>query len=128
MNLSPNEFINYDDYFGLFNQDPEPYNYLVVENDVYSSTYFDGRPRAEFRFVLSDIKRTQERKFYTLMQLIGDVGGFNSAIVLFPTVIMGFYSAHSFEKSISSDIPVKKKKRKKEDQGSNLRRKLQFRS
>ena len=46
LNLSPNEFVNYDDYFGLFNQDPEPYNYLVVENDIYSSTYFDGRPRA----------------------------------------------------------------------------------
>ena len=46
------------------------------------------------------------------MQLIGDVGGFNGAIVLFPTIIMSFYSAHSFEKSISADIPVKRKKKK----------------
>ena len=41
---------------------------------------------------------------------------------------MGFYSAHSYESSISRDIPVKRKKKKQSDQSINLRRKLQFRS
>ena len=42
--LGPNEFVNYDDYFGLFNQDPEPHNYLAVEKESYSSNFYQGRP------------------------------------------------------------------------------------
>ena len=49
-------------------------------------------PSLEIYFELSDIKRTQEREFYTLMTFIGDVGGFNSAMTLFPMVIMSFYN------------------------------------
>ena len=47
------------------------------------------------------------------MKLIGDVGGFNSAIILFPTFIMSFFSSRIFNSSVYSDMPKKKKHKKK---------------
>ena len=51
-----------------------------------------------------------ERKSYTFMTLIGDVGGFNGAIILFPAFIMSIYSSHMFSSSLYSSLPVKRKK------------------
>ena len=47
------------------------------------------------------------------MTLIGDVGGFNSAIILFPTFIMSFFSSRIFDSSVYSDMPKKKKYKKR---------------
>ena len=64
----------------------------------------------------------QERKYYTFMTLIGDVGGFNGAIILFPAFIMSIYSSQMFSSSLNSNIPVKKKKSLKRN---SLERKFQ---
>ena len=73
----------------------------------------DRLPGSEFHFTLSDRKRTIERSFYSFMTLIGDVGGFNSAIILFPTFIMSFFSSRIFDSSVYSDMPKKKKYKKR---------------
>ena len=42
------------------------------------------------------------------MTLIGDVGGFNAAIILLPAYVMSYYSARMYEESISQEIPVRR--------------------
>ena len=93
LSLSPNEFVDKNDSIGLFPYDPDPLEFLTVEKEIEQTIYIDSElPSLEIYFELSDIKRTQEREFYTLMTFIGDVGGFNSAMTLFPMVIMSFYN------------------------------------
>ena len=74
-------------------------------------------------FQLSDIKRTYERKAYTFMTLIGDVGGFNSAVFIFPAFLLSWYNKKMFTASLYEELPVKKKK-SKADSYSKLQRKI----
>ena len=61
---------------------------------------------------LSDIKRTYERQAYTFMTLLGDIGGFNSAILVFPVFLMAWYSEKMYQSSVYQELPVKKKNQK----------------
>ena len=69
-------------------------------------------PAVEIRFTLSDIKRTYERSAYTFMILIGDIGGFNAAVFIFPAFLMSWYNEKMFKSSLYEELPVKKKKSK----------------
>ena len=53
-----------------------------------------------------------ERQVYTFMTLIGDVGGFNGAIILFPTFFMSFYSSFMFNQSIEKELPTRRTNKK----------------
>ena len=52
------------------------------------------------RIELDEKKETFERQAYTWFTLIGDVGGFNSAIAIIPTFLISFYSDRMFKSSI----------------------------
>ena len=67
--------------------------------------------QVEIRLTLSNLKYQYERSVYTFFTLIGDVGGFNGAIVILPTFIMTIYSERMFKSAISEDIPTRKKNR-----------------
>ena len=41
------------------------------------------------------------------MTLMGDVGGFNGAVLVFPTLIMAYLSERIYRKEIAEEIPVK---------------------
>ena len=69
-------------------------------------------PRMEVILELSDIKRTYERQAYTFMTLIGDIGGFNSAIYILPAYLMAWYSERMYQSSVYQELPVKKKNRR----------------
>ena len=43
------------------------------------------------------------------MTLIGDVGGFNGAMVLLPTYLMSYFSFIMYKLAITEEMPVKKK-------------------
>ena len=45
---------------------------------------------------LSANKYIYERNVYTFFSLIGDVGGFNGAIVIVPTFLMAIYSERMY--------------------------------
>ena len=99
--------------------DPDPYNFLTIasyENNVdsqyspqggeYNAAAIDSEnpnssvnysPVATLEFRLSDKMRTHERQAYTLFTMLGDLGGFNSAIILLPSYLMSFYSARMYE-------------------------------
>ena len=59
--------------------------------------------------MLSDRKWHHERSAYTAMTLIGDVGGFNGAMVLLPTYLMSYFSFVMYKWTITEEMPVKKK-------------------
>ena len=46
-----------------------------------------------------------------MFTLLGDLGGFNSAIILLPTYLMTLYGERMFNKSVYEEMPVKKKHR-----------------
>ena len=46
------------------------------------------------------------------MTLIGDIGGFNSAVLIFPTFLLSWYNKKMFSASLYEELPVKKKKSK----------------
>ena len=41
------------------------------------------------------------------MTLVGDVGGFNGAVIVFPAVLLSFLTEKMYHKAIAEDIPVK---------------------
>ena len=107
--LKPNEFTDFTDPFGLFDQEIEPKTFLSVEDWTETNAVIQdgdgveynkgsGRrlPKFEVNIELSDKLSTYERSRYTFLELIGDVGGFNSAITLFPSLLLSFYSARMF--------------------------------
>ena len=49
---------------------------------------------------LSENKYIYERSVYTFFTLIGDVGGFNGAIIILPTFVMAIYSKRMYKGSI----------------------------
>ena len=66
-------------------------------------------PRVSLEFLLFDEKRVIERKAYTFMILIGDIGGFSGAIIMLPSLFMSWYSSKMFSASILLVTPIKNK-------------------
>ena len=65
------------------------------------------RTETRVKIELSDLLRSQERQVYTFMTLVGDVGGFNGAVIVFPAVLLSFFSERMYHKAIAEDMPVK---------------------
>ena len=91
--LSPNQFIDHDKKSGFLYSDPEPFEFLKIEKyENFDYQFESDYPEIEIIMKLSDIERVYERESYTLMMMIGDIGGFNGAIVIIPWLFMGYYS------------------------------------
>ena len=74
--------------------------------------------------IQSDKKKTYERTTWTFFSFIGDVGGFNGAIGIFPTLIMSYYSSRMYQASVFNDVPVTSKSKSKKRSPSALAMKL----
>ena len=61
---------------------------------------------------LSANKYIYERSVYTFFALLGDVGGFNGAIIILPTFVMAIYSERMYQGSIQEQIPARKLRKK----------------
>ena len=112
IDLAQNELVDKDDYIGFLLSDPDPINFLSTDSQTI--TEYDIDSEAEVRIViqLSANKYIYERSVYTFFMLIGDVGGFNAAIIILPTYVMAFYNKRMYEGSISEEIPARKSKKK----------------
>ena len=53
---------------------------------------------------MSDNITYYERKAYTFMDLLGDFGGFNDAIIFIVSTVFATYSARMFEASIATTL------------------------
>ena len=63
--------------------------------------------------VLSDKFWNIERQRYSMMNVLGDFGGFNDGLVIFPSALMGIYSSYFFTRMVAKEVPVKKRRNKK---------------
>ena len=115
--LAPNEFTSYEDYYGVFPSKPDPTKFFSIENKSDAEPPSTGainqveglqQPYSVLEFVISGQKYEHERRFYTLMSLIGDFGGFQGAIIMFPVFFLSFYASNMFESSLLEGTPVKK--------------------
>ena len=77
-------------------------------------------PKTGVHFNLSDKKRINERKAYTIFILFGDVGGFNSAVVLPIIFLMSQYNTRLYQSSLFGDVPIKTDKENKSHTPSPL--------
>ncbi len=52
-----------------------------------------------------------ERTSYTIFTLLGDLGGFNSAIIIFPAYFMSIYSERMFHQALAQEIPIRNRRK-----------------
>ena len=57
-------------------------------------------PNVKISVVLSNALHQTERKVYSVFTMIGDIGGFNGAIIILPSYILATYSARMYSSSI----------------------------
>ena len=121
--LTESIFEDEKDQVGIIQDQDTSQHFLSLETFTEYERDDDGS-FGGYTFSLSKIQKSFSRKAYTFMELVGDVGGFNSAVVILPKIFMSFYSAKVYEKSISSQIPVRDDNRKRRRNQSNLKAKL----
>lgn len=73
-------------------------------------------PHIEVRLELSDTKYESERQVYTFFTMIGDIGGFNSAIIILPAFLMTQYSDRMYTAAIQEEIPRRETRKRKREQ------------
>ena len=96
--LSKNEFINDNASFGFIRSEVEPIEFLTFDSERVREELDEHL--AHIVISLSDIKYFKERKSYTIFTLLGDLGGFNSAIIILPTFIMTRFSEAMYTAAI----------------------------
>ena len=82
-------------------EEPEPKTFLSIEsiNKAYikeptgNFTDLQDYPTFETLFQLSTSKKAYERQAYTILELLGDFGGFNDAMVMLVGLVVSFYNA-----------------------------------
>ena len=105
--LGPNQFEDFRDIIGFFRTDPEEHVFFQIEKENVDKISPYKRTETRVKIELSDLFRSQERQVYTFITLMGDVGGFNGAVLVFPTIIMAYLSERMYHKEIAGEIPVK---------------------
>ena len=76
--------------------DPEVHNFLSVDSQKVVREGIESEVGIMIKLMLSTNKYVYERSVYTFFTLIGDVGGFNSAIIILPTFLMSIYSKRMY--------------------------------
>ena len=112
-----NEFTNNDDSLGFLSSENDPYTFMSVDSleKIGGDDYDDDLPHIEFRLELSNTLYESERQVYTVFTMIGDIGGFNGAIIILPSFLLAQYSGAMYTSAIQEEIPSRKEKKSKQD-------------
>ena len=87
--LALNEYTDKSDSFGFLSSDREPYSFMSVESlEKHVDDSPDTQPHIQILLELADIRYESERQVYTFFAMIGDIGGFNGAIIILPAFLM----------------------------------------
>ena len=82
-------------------EEPEPKTFLsidsvekvyIAEQSVFNTDLINY-PTYETHFELSTSKKEYEREAYTILELLGDFGGFNDGLFMLVGLVSSFYSA-----------------------------------
>ena len=109
--FAPTEFKDNNDYLGMFNRDPEPSKFFCWERSVEHE--LDSNFWLVYEVVLDEKEMKNERQVYTFFALLGDLGGFNGAIVVFPAYLMNIYSQSQYKSAVLAEFPVRPRRKKR---------------
>ena len=118
MQLSPNVFEDNKDVYGFADEYfVEETEFVTIDKVAKSEeliTTFDPllkelaypgtnqtMPSARLLIELSDTRSTYKREPYSFFALLGDFGGFNGAIIMFPALIMSFYTPRMYAAAVA---------------------------
>ena len=88
--------------------DEDPYVYLTVQNVKSKDIKEEEAQEPIINVHLSDTKKVSERSAFTIIMLLGEVGGLYGAIVGFPAYFISCFVESSFKSAIAELAPVKK--------------------
>ena len=100
--IKQNEAILQDTLIGFLESEAEPVHFLSV--DRRTNIELNNKQIFEMKFSLTTEKNFYERTAYTLLDVLGDFGGFNDAIVFLISSVMGIYSAKMYAAQISAEL------------------------
>ena len=76
-------------------------------NEIYRTGYpEEPYPLFKVEIHLGLKKTTIIRQAYTLLDLLGDFGGFNDALFFFGRIFLASYSSRMFISSIATELPI----------------------
>ena len=84
--MAPNEFTDYNEHLGFFNSDPESVDFLSVDKEYETFDLFLDYTDETMPYL----------EVYTVFSLLGDIGGFNGAIIILPAYFMAIYSERMY--------------------------------
>lgn len=102
--LAPNEFIDNPDQIGLFNSHNEPYEYLTVD---YVDKFAQSPGIYGIEIVLENKVHEYERRPYTLMILLSELGGAYAIISALPPFLIASAVEKMFKNRIAELMPYK---------------------
>lgn len=114
--LGPNEFIDKTDSIGLFSQHPEPYEFLSVKQ---IEKYSESPGIYGIEIVLSNKLHEYERTRFTVMALLGELGGAFSIISALPPLFIASIVEKFFANRVAKLMPYKQEEQV--DQGKRNR-------
>ena len=92
----------------------QPLSLLEGSAALGPRNYFSsGVGKISILFELEQAKFTAERSKYTFFILLGDLGGFNGAIMILPAYLMSMYTDSMFKKSMAAETPIRRYASKK---------------
>ena len=107
--LEQNELVLNDGQLGFLKAgDADPINFLSVDKIIKPHVDIDNPkhlPNISLEIRMGDSKSVYKREAYTLLDLLGDFGGFTDAILLIIRFITSFYSARMFNAAIATELP-----------------------
>ena len=110
LELGPNEFTDKTDRFGLFSSsEPDSHNFLSVEREERQVNERQTSPKISIK--LSPIKHEYERSAFTLMMVLGELGGIYGAIVSIPSLFISYFVQNLFMSAVTDLMPAKQKSR-----------------
>ena len=87
--------------------------YLTVEDKAMQIIDSEYLYHSELVLVLSEKFYEHERQVYSFFQLIADLGGYNSAIMMLPSLLMSHYNQIMYHHSIAQETAVSSQKKPK---------------
>ena len=121
--LSYNELTLEDDNIGLYSTESETTHYFSYSSLGEGNWHF-WAPEYDFEFqiLMSQNKKVEKRKAYTLFTLLSDIGGFNDGLYMMISIPLSFYSSAMYSRHIANLFTVrpKQKGRRKKDEDPTL--------
>ena len=94
ISLYANTLEDFTDKIGFIQKDPVEYSFMQF--DGYKEKPHTKTNKMRIIINLDDRLINYEREAYTVFTLLGDLGGFNSAIIILPAYLLNIYSERMF--------------------------------